>query len=67
MDSNIFLSQPANIAILPVSARWHPPETGQSTANPDFADINLPILTTSAVPRSSKVTSSNDNPTSSNV
>ena len=35
--SNIGRSQPANIAILPVFARWHPPETGQSAESIPFS------------------------------
>ena len=32
--SNVTRSQPAKIEMLPVAARWQPPETGQSTAAP---------------------------------
>ena len=46
--SNVERSQPAKIEILPVSARWHPPDTGQSTAAPPRSITILPRRFTSA-------------------
>ncbi len=46
--SNVARSQPAKIAILPEAARWHPPETGQSTAAPPRAMTSAPSRLTSA-------------------
>jgi len=45
--SNVSRSHPAKIEILPVAARWHPPETGQSTAAPPLAMIFSPKRLTS--------------------
>ena len=46
--SNTGRSQPTKIAILPVAARWQPPETGQSTGLAPFASTREPIRVTSA-------------------
>ena len=42
MCSNVERSQPAKIEMLPVSARWQPPETGQSTGSPPSATTFSP-------------------------
>ena len=39
--SNVARSQPAKIEMFPVSARWHPPETGHSTAAPPLVMTSL--------------------------
>ena len=46
--SKVVLSQPAKIEMFPVSARWHPPETGQSTASPPRSITIAPMRLTSA-------------------
>ena len=48
MRSNVERSQPAKMEILPVSARWQPPETGQSTGSPPRARTFSPSRRTSA-------------------
>ena len=48
MRSNVERSQPAKIEMLPVSARWQPPETGQSTGSPPSATTFSPSRRTSA-------------------
>jgi|GEM_PF-4507541 len=48
MRSKVARSQPAKMAILPVSARWQPPETGQSTAAPPRSVTSAPRRLTSA-------------------
>ena len=40
--------QPAKIEMLPVSARWHLPETGQSTGSPPSASTFAPSRRISA-------------------
>ena len=41
-------SAPTKIAMLPVAARWQPPETGQSMARAPLASTNWPRRFTSA-------------------
>ena len=48
MRSKVARSQPAKIEMLPVSARWQPPETGQSTGSPPSALTFAPSRRTSA-------------------
>ncbi len=40
-------SQPAKMAMLPVAARWQPPDTGQSTGSAPTASTRAPIRRTS--------------------
>ena len=42
MASNTGRSQPTSMAILPVAARWQPPDTGQSTALAPVASTSPP-------------------------
>ena len=46
--SKASLEHPAKIEILPVSALWQPPETGQSIGNAPIASTKAPILRISA-------------------
>ena len=48
MRSKVARSQPAKIEMLPVAARWHPPDTGQSTAAPPRSITSAPRRLTSA-------------------
>lgn len=46
--SNTARSQPAKMAMLPLAARWHPPETGQSSGSAPTARTLAPRRSTSA-------------------
>ena len=46
--SKVARSHPEKMLIFPVSALWHPPDTGQSTAAPPFSITKAPNLLTSA-------------------
>ena len=46
--SNASRLPPANIAMLPVAALWHPPDTGLSKASAPFASTSSPNLFTSS-------------------
>ena len=46
--SKSFRSAPTKIEMLPVAARWHPPETGPSIGAAPAAVTNSPIRRTSA-------------------
>ena len=48
MRSKTPRSHPAKMAMLPVAALWHPPETGQSTASAPLASTSAPRRRTSA-------------------